>query len=118
MMTDKNALLVNYEFCSGCRSCEIACRNEHGLGLGEWGVKVAEVKPFELKDEQAVAKKFEWIFQPVPTKLCDMCADRQARGEKPACVHHCLAFCLEYGTPDEMLARAKELGSRVSIFLP
>ena len=108
-----NALLFNYQYCSGCNSCEIACRNHLGLGLGEWGIKLTEVKPFELADG-----KMEWIYQPVPTQLCDLCADRVAEGKKPACVHHCLSFCIEYGTVEEMAARAAELGERVSVFLP
>ena len=119
----KNALLFNYEYCTGCHSCEIACRNHLGLGLGKWGIKVclgqwgmkvAEVKPFEVGD----GNKMEWIYQPVPTKLCDMCEDLVEAGEKPACVHHCLAFCIEHGSAEEMYARASELGSRVSVFLP
>ena len=109
----ENALLFNYQYCSGCHSCELACRNELGLGLGEWGIKVAEVDPFEIK-----ADEVEWIYQPIPTKLCDLCEDRVKRGDKPACVHHCLAFCIEYGTVEEMTKRALEIGSRVSVYLP
>jgi len=109
----QNALLFNYQYCSGCHSCELACRNERGLGLGIWGIKVAEIKPFEIDEEN-----FEWIYQPIPTKLCDLCVDRVEKGSSPACVHHCLAFCIEYGTIDDMQKRAKEIGERVSIFLP
>lgn len=109
----QNALLFNYEYCSGCHSCELACRNELGLGLGEWGIKLAEVKPFELD-----AGKMEWIYQPIPTRLCNLCADRVSEGKDPACVHHCLAFCIEYGTLDDMQKRAAEIGGRVSVFLP
>ena len=109
----KNALLINYQYCSGCHSCEIACRNARNLPLEQWGIKLEEVKPFELDDGS-----FEWIYEPIPTKLCDLCADRTAKGEDPACVHNCLAFCLEYGTLDEMTKRAEEIGSRVSIVLP
>lgn len=115
-MTDKHddkALLFNYEYCSGCKSCEIACKNHLGIGLGEWGIKVTEVKPFKFDDD-----KTEWIYQPIPTQLCDFCEDRVAEGKRPACVHNCLAFCIEFGTPEEMLKRAQELGSRVSVFLP
>lgn len=75
----KTALLFNYEYCSGCKSCEIACRNHLRLGLGQWGMKVAEVKPFEVGD----GNKMEWIYQPVPTKLCDGCEDRVAAGRSP-----------------------------------
>ena len=110
----KTALLFNYEYCSGCKSCEIACRNHLRLGLGQWGMKVAEVKPFEVGD----GNKMEWIYQPVPTKLCDGCEDRVAAGQKPACEHHCLAFCIEHGPIEDMAARAAELGGRVSVFLP
>ena len=107
------ALLFNYEYCSGCHSCEIACRNHLGLDLDKWGIKVTEVRPFEFED-----KKMEWIYQPVPTRLCDLCEDRAAKGQDPACVHHCLAFCIEYGEAEDMYKRASELGSRVSVFLP
>jgi len=114
-----NALLFNYEYCSGCHSCEIACRNALGLGLGEWGIKVTEVKPFKVPGEAPVGDPAtEWIYQPVPTKLCDLCAERVEAGKKPACVHNCLAFCIEYGTLEEMAKRAEEIGGRVSIFLP
>lgn len=109
----KNALLINYQYCSGCHSCEIACKNEHNFDLGEWGIKLAEVGPFELKDGT-----FEWIYQPVPTKLCDLCVDRVSEGKKPACVHHCLAFCIEYGALEEMTRRADGIGERVSVYLP
>lgn len=110
---DKMALLFNYEYCSGCHSCEIACRNHLGASLGEWGIKVTEVKPFEMPDG-----KMEWIYQPVPTRLCDRCEDLVAAGEKPACVHHCLSFCIDYGDVQEMASKAAEIGGRVSLFLP
>ena len=108
----KNALLVDYQYCSGCHSCELACRNVLGLGLGQWGIKLAQVEPFELDDGS-----FEWIYQPIPTKLCDGCEERVAEGKKPACVHNCLAFCLEFGTLEDMTKRAEEIGKRVSLFL-
>ena len=110
---EKTALLFNYEYCSGCHSCEIACRNHLGIGLGEWGIKVTEVKPFEMSDG-----KMEWVYQPVPTRLCDHCEDLVAAGEKPACVHHCLSFCIDYGSVEAMAEKAAALGSRVSLFLP
>ena len=32
-MADDKAygLLINYEFCTGCHSCEVSCQMEHGL---------------------------------------------------------------------------------------
>ena len=26
----RNGLLIDYEFCTGCHSCEVACRNARG----------------------------------------------------------------------------------------
>lgn len=111
-----NALLFNYEYCTGCHSCEVACKNHLGIGLGKWGIKVCEVEPFRTEDGSQ--NDMEWIYQPVPTKLCDMCEEDVAAGGKPACVHHCLSFCIEYGPAEEMCRRASEIGSRVSVFLP
>lgn len=109
----QNALLINYQYCSGCHSCELACRNALNLDTKAWGIKLTEVEPFEYRERQ-----WEWIFCPVPTKLCDLCEGRVAEGRKPACVHHCLAACLEFGSLEEMAARAAEIGSRVSLFVP
>ena len=45
-----DALFIDYEYCSGCKSCEIACRNEHGFKRGQWGIRVLEDKPWQLDD--------------------------------------------------------------------
>lgn len=31
-------LLVQYEFCTGCHTCEIACKKHHDLPEGQWGI--------------------------------------------------------------------------------
>ena len=28
---DMNGLLIDYEWCTGCHTCEIACQQEHGF---------------------------------------------------------------------------------------
>ena len=108
----KKALLINYKYCSGCHSCEIACRNHLQCGLGKWGIKLTEIQPFE-----AHPGDWNWDYVPVPTKLCDQCAERVEAGEKPACVKHCQSFCMEYGTPEERAKRAEELGDKTAIFM-
>lgn len=109
----ENALLINYEYCTGCHSCELACRNAKGIPRGKWGIKLTEVGPFKLDSDT-----WEWLYMPVPTELCDLCEDRVAEGKKPSCVHHCLAECIEFGTVDEMAQRMKELGKKVTVFKP
>lgn len=109
----QNALLIDHEFCTGCHSCEIACRNAKGITRGKWGIKLTEVGPFKLSPD-----KWEWIYLPVPTQLCDLCKDRTAEGKKPACVHHCLSLCMDYGPVEEMAKKMAEKGSKVSMFIP
>ena len=47
---------------------------------------------------------FNWNKIPVPTDLCDLCADRLERGREPLCVHQCLSDCMKFGTIEEMAA--------------
>ena len=42
----KHALLIDYKYCTGCHSCEVACRQEKGIeSQDEWGIKLAEFGP-------------------------------------------------------------------------
>ena len=34
-------LLINYEYCTGCMSCEMACSVEHDIPVGQYGIKMA-----------------------------------------------------------------------------
>jgi len=108
------ALLINYEYCTGCHSCEVACKNELELPEGKWGIKLVEIGPWELEPAT-----WEWDYIPVPTDLCNLCAPRVAEGKKPSCVHHCLAQVMEFGTVEEMSKRAVALkGTKSTIFIP
>lgn len=70
-------LMIDYEYCSGCHSCEVACKNEKELPIGKWGIKLTEVGPFK-KD----AEKWEWNYVPVPTSFCYVCEDRIRRRKR------------------------------------
>ena len=94
-----NALYIDYEFCSGCHSCEIACRNELEIGINDFGMKVLEDKPRQDPDG-----KWHWDYIAYPTELCDLCAERLTRGREPVCVHNCLGACMKFGTIEEMAA--------------
>lgn len=110
-----NGLLINYLYCSGCRSCEVACKGRfgHEIPLGKWGIKVVEEGPWKVDDDN-----WEWNNIPVPTQLCDLCEERVAEGRKPACVHNCLADCMEYGPIEDLAKSAAKLGSKTVIFIP
>lgn len=107
-------LLIDNEYCTGCHSCEVACKNEHDLPLGQWGIKVLELGPWKLMD----GKRWEYRYVPVPTSYCDLCADRVERGEQPSCVHHCLASAMEFGTLEHLATRMDGKGKMASLFVP
>lgn len=102
-------MLIDYEWCTGCHSCETACQMEHHLPVGQFGIKLNEIGPFEYAPD-----RWQLSYVPVPTDLCDFCAERQAKGKLPTCQHHCQAQCLEVGPIDEL---AKKIASKKKLVL-
>lgn len=94
-------ILVDFEWCSGCHTCEMACQVEKQLPLDQYGVKLADVGPYNIEGDNWV-----WIHMPIFTKQCDLCAERVSKGKVPSCVQHCQAAIMKYGEVDEL---AKEL---------
>ncbi len=96
-------LLVNYEYCTGCHSCEVACKKYLGLKENEYGIKVSEIGPFEFSNSSENPKeKWEWHFIPSLTKACNMCEDRVAKNKMPMCVQHCQAWCMYFDEVEEL----------------
>ena len=98
----KYALRSDYEYCSGGEPCVGPCREEHGFPVGKWGIRVLDDGPWQKDDEGEGGNHFNWNKIPVPTDLCDLCADRVKRQREPLCVHQCLADCMKFGTVEEM----------------
>ena len=89
-----NGILVDYQYCTGCYSCEVACQAEHELPLEQWGVKVMQNGPWPVKDAEGnETDAYVYDFIPAFTKICDLCADRREKGKLPSCVFHCQAKC-------------------------
>jgi len=44
----KLSLIVFQKDCMGCHACEVACKQEHGLGVGPRLIKVVERAPFYI----------------------------------------------------------------------
>ena len=110
----KYALVIDYKYCTGCHSCEVACRHEKGIeDMEQWGIKLAEFGP------QMMDGKWYWNYVAVPSSLCDLCEERIEAGKKPACAHHCLAQCMEAVKLEDVGAKMAELGGDgVACFLP
>jgi len=93
-------LLIDYSYCTGCHSCEIACQVEHGFAPDRWGIKIAEIGPWQIKGD-----KWQYSYIPAPTDQCDRCAKRAQEGKTPTCEHHCQAKCIEIGEIAELAAK-------------
>ncbi|HWQ74655.1 MAG TPA: oxidoreductase [Syntrophomonas sp.] len=105
-------LLIDYEYCTGCSSCDVSCKEEHGYPVGKWGIRVFDDGPWEI--EEGV---FNWNKIPVPTDLCDLCAERTGKGREPVCVHHCLANVIRYDTVENLAVQLQKKPKQV-LFVP
>ena len=96
-MASSNGILIDLEWCSGCHSCEMACRVEHDYHDGKCGIVVHEIGPWELTPE-----KWVLTYAPTMTELCDLCATRTAQGKEPTCVKHCQSHCMMFGDINDL----------------
>ena len=110
-------LLIEYDCCTGCHSCEVACKKELGLPKGEFGIKLSETGPYEYTDAPKGPDKWEWTWLPVVTKACDLCVERTEKGKMPMCVQHCQAWCMHFGEAEELVKKADGT-TRVALFIP
>ena len=69
------ALMIDLERCTGCKSCEVACKTEHGLGPGERRNRVLWL-PGEAKNG-AARPALDFL-----TMACQHC-------DRPACLRAC-----------------------------
>lgn len=90
-------LLIDYEYCTNCGSCQVTCQEEHDYPVGKTGIKVLTDGPWKIDDEH-----YNFNHWPVVTDLCDLCAERTGRGREPMCVHHCLANIISYGSIEDL----------------
>ncbi len=107
----KNGLLIEYEYCTGCHTCEVACKQEHNYPVGIGGIHLNEIIT-QLPNE-----KIRIDYLPFPTIHCDLCAARTRKGEQPSCVKHCQSSCMWYGDVSE-LAKNMQSKPKSVIFAP
>jgi Fe-S-cluster-containing dehydrogenase component len=95
-------LLIDYEYCTGCHTCQVACCQEYGWEAGMSGMKVMEVV------QKLPKGKAYLCFIPFPTELCVLCAGRRKEGLEPACVKHCMARVIKCGPIEDLAQEMKE----------
>ena len=106
-MAMSKGILIDYEWCTGCHTCEIACQKELGLSPDQYGIKLAEFI-WPITDDSTDWQhqdRWQYTYLPMPLDLCDLCAERTAKGKLPSCVQHCQAKCLEYGELEVLSAK-------------
>lgn len=94
-------ILIDYEWCTGCHTCEMACSvdtTHREFPEGHCGVNIHEEGIYQID-----ADRWTDINMPIFTDLCDQCARRMAEGApEPTCVKHCQARVLKYGNVEEL----------------
>lgn len=101
----KYGLLIDAQYCVGCFSCTVACKQEHQYDAETWGIKVNEMIYTEPNGKVMVE------FAPYPTDLCTLCAGRIASGEDtlPSCVRHCMTKCMSYGKLEDLVKEMENM---------
>lgn len=90
-------MFIDYEFCSGCHTCEVACQKELGLRPDEFGIELKVIGPHQLSE-----KYWQMDNLPAPTDICNACVDRLEKGKPASCVQHCQADCMRVGKVEEL----------------
>lgn len=96
-MSERTAMLVDYEYCVGCCDCELACMESHDHGPDRMGIKVQKLGPWSKP-----GGGWQYDFMPIPTDWCDSCQERVAKGSRPACVDGCTYNAIKVGPVEEM----------------
>jgi Fe-S-cluster-containing dehydrogenase component len=91
-------MLIDYSYCTGCHSCEISCKQRFDLPSERQGIKIHKHGPIQNPDGS-----WELNYIPIPTEVCNLCADRRAEGKKARCEQHCQSFVIKVGPLDELV---------------
>ncbi|WP_102374274.1 oxidoreductase [Raoultibacter massiliensis] len=97
-------LLIDYEYCTNCGSCVVSCKEEHDYPVGKSGITLLADGPWKMDDND----NWNWNTFPMPTDLCDLCAERTGKGKEPICAHHCLSGIIYYGTVEELSKKLED----------
>ncbi len=90
-------MLIDYEYCTGCRTCEVACKQEYNRPAGKLG-------GVEVQEYIHTLQSGRLYITNIPhfTKACVFCAGRVKQGLEPARAKHCMAQVLTFGRIDDL----------------
>jgi hypothetical protein len=117
MSDTQYGLLVDYTFFSGNHAAEIACKEELGLPIDQFGIKEVQVGPFK-KGEGNDGDDWEWFYIPCPTSIFSdhWGAGGDKAGQRPLAVQVEESASMEYGPLDEMIERMKQIDRPTVLF--
>jgi Fe-S-cluster-containing dehydrogenase component len=99
-MTDKKmGLLIDFEYCTGCFTCQVACAQEYHRPKDQVGIQVLETITIKSDGTPYLA------FLPFPTENCNLCRGRTTKGKQPSCVKHCMADVIQHGPVNELVKK-------------
>lgn len=91
--------LVDYYYCTGCHTCEMACATSHNLPIDKAGVKLHHEGAYEVDGD---VWQDDWF--PFFTERCDLCRNGEAAHDgEMMCVHHCQSQCIRYGEINDLV---------------
>lgn len=61
-------LFIDYGYCTGCHTCEVACKKEHHLKKGQWGIHVLQDGPVKKRTVRGSSPTFRC------RQACAICA--------------------------------------------
>lgn len=100
------AMLLDLDDCTGCFSCESACRETFRYDYDEDWMRVVRREPFVVDGK---LRQYHLI-----APVLDKCTECHAKETSPLCVTGCPAGALKIGTLPEMVKEAE--GRHCTIF--
>lgn len=104
------AMMIDYEYCSGCCECELACVIRHGGNPDAAGIRVVKLGPWQKPDGS-----IQFDFLPVVSDWCDLCGTQQSECYSTECARRCPNNCITCGTIEE-LTHYSELKPKIILY--
>jgi Fe-S-cluster-containing dehydrogenase component len=98
-------MLLDAERCTGCYSCQSACREVNQVPFDEKWLEVVRRKPVKVDGDLTLYH----LLAPVLEK----CAECVKHENPPLCMRVCMASCLYVAPLEELLPKLKEKGKWV-----
>ena len=115
MAEKRMGLFVDYTYFSGNHAAEIACKEEMGLPLNQWGIKEVQVGPFKKGDGND-GDDWEWFYIPCPTSIFSEWWGDGTREGRPLAVQVEESATLEYGPIDELAQKLIDWPRKAVLF--